>query len=1704
MRKNTLGFTVFILVFSGFLNLGYACKYLKHTSEDSFLKKELAFLNFLDGGLNKEKFSFYFDTVSSIDVDSGNSLLLDEDDCSVTTLPYSENFNTYGTGSDAFPNCWERPVTYTSGSVWPSIVSAYSVSSPNSLRFQSEVGIPTYAISPAFVEDLHNLRVRFQLKREGTSSGTMDIGVMSDPLDTATFELVETIDPADNNFHEYVFNLNETTLSGGDNYIAVRHNSNANNWYYWLDDFMVELIPSCLEPDALTVTAPTTTGATLGWASNGDLFDIEIVEAGEDPTGTPTESGVSNPHTTTDLSVSTSYEFYVRRDCGDGDLSVWVGPFAFATACDVITDLPYTENFDTYGTGSDAFPNCWERPVVYSGYPSIVSTYSVSSPNSLRFQSEVGIPTYAVSPAFAEDIHNLRVRFQLKREGTSSGTMDIGVMSDPLDTATFELVETINPADNNFHEYVFNLNEITLSGGDNYIAVRHNSNANNWYYWMDNFVVELLPSCLEPDALTVTAPTTTGATLGWTSNGDLFDIEIVEAGEDPTGTPTESGVSNPYIATALDSSTIYEYYVRQDCGDGDLSEWSGPFEFATACEVITDLPYTENFDTYGTGSDAFPDCWERPVMYSGYPSIVSVNSVSSPNSLRFQSLVGTPTYAVSPAFAEDINNLRVRFQLKREGTSSGTMDIGVMSDPLDITTFELVGTINPADNDYHEYVFNLDQTTLSGGDNYIAVRQNSTSSAWYYWMDNFVVELLPSCVEPGSLTVTAPTTTGATLGWASNGDLFDIEIVGAGENPTGTPTESGVTNPYTATELSASTTYEYYVRQDCGDGDLSEWSGPFAFATACDVITDIPYTENFDVYGTGSDAFPNCWERPVMYSGYPSIVSVNSVSSPNSLRFQSLVGTPTYAVSPAFAEDINNLRVRFQLKREGTSSGTMDVGVMSDPLDITTFELVATINPDDNNHHEYVFNLNETTLSGGDNYIAVRQNSTSSSWYYWMDNFVVERIPDCLEPSNLDIQITCDVPPVANITWDAGGSETSWEYALTSPGDPEPEEGTVVTENSVTIELEPGEDYVFWVRGNCGEEDGLSYWINTPFNSYASPVAQAQPFCAGDGGGIIFPNGTNTGNVYGSLSCLGTTPNPVWYFLQIDQPGTLDMQIIQNVGFDENGDPFPGWQNELDVDFIAWGPFESMQDACQQIDLNNPTLYQIACSYSSAPIENFTIPNAQEGEIYVLLITNYENEPGFIKLEQTNLEDPDAGNTDCSFLCKVDLGDDIVACSGTEVVLQGKVATVGGQSEVTAIRWFFEDELMDPEVYNELIITVTEAGTYRLEVEKDKCTEDVIFDEILVTFKTPYEGNIKGLYDVCDDDNDGKGVYDLKTWIEEGMSQSPSLDENTWSLYPSQEAAEAGQEEDRINIEDSYVTEPKAVYVRIEREGIDCYAVVPINLTLKPTVYPVVGFSYDAPICINNIETLDIMPIEGFTFGGVFGYVTAGSGKDPFAGVSYDTDGFTQGNLRLNRETGQIDVQQSKAGKYEITYFYGIPEGSCGEDESHTVEITIFERFQIDFDGDCFNGKYRMRVIDVLENLDLDTATYRWEGPGTFTGTSREVEVSQTGIYRVYFESIDGCYEELEIDLENINCLISKGISPNGDGLNDYFDLSQYKVVKFQVFNRNGVEVYSHGQGYTNEWHGQDKSGNNLPDGTYFYVLQTLNESMTGWIQLNR
>ena len=117
--------------------------------------------------------------------------------------------------------------------------------------------------------------------------------------------------------------------------------------------------------------------------------------------------------------------------------------------------------------------------------------------------------------------------------------------------------------------------------------------------------------------------------------------------------------------------------------------------------------------------------------------------------------------------------------------------------------------------------------------------------------------------------------------------------------------------------------------------------------------------------------------------------------------------------------------------------------------------------------------------------------------------------------------------------------------------------------------------------------------------------------------------------------------------------------------------------------------------------------------------------------------------------------------------------------------------------------------------------------------------------------------------------------------------------------------------------------------------------------------------------------------------------------------------------------------------------------------------------------------------------------------PGSGSDDSRTIYV--------YTSSEDGlCVDESSFTVKFEDCPIQKGLSPNGDGLNDSFDLSPHGVMDLKIYNRYGSEVYSHGVGYTNEWMGQDKNGKGLPDGTYYYVVISNGKVRTGWVQINR
>lgn len=113
--------------------------------------------------------------------------------------------------------------------------------------------------------------------------------------------------------------------------------------------------------------------------------------------------------------------------------------------------------------------------------------------------------------------------------------------------------------------------------------------------------------------------------------------------------------------------------------------------------------------------------------------------------------------------------------------------------------------------------------------------------------------------------------------------------------------------------------------------------------------------------------------------------------------------------------------------------------------------------------------------------------------------------------------------------------------------------------------------------------------------------------------------------------------------------------------------------------------------------------------------------------------------------------------------------------------------------------------------------------------------------------------------------------------------------------------------------------------------------------------------------------------------------------------------------------------------------------------------------------------------------------------------------LERIGYYRVFVKKINdyGCENVKSYILFVENCSFPKGISPNGDGNNDYLDLTYNNVRELKIYNRYGKLVYEfQGKGYKRQWVGQDLSGKKLPTGTYFVYVKTKDSEYQDWIQL--
>jgi len=139
---------------------------------------------------------------------------------------------------------------------------------------------------------------------------------------------------------------------------------------------------------------------------------------------------------------------------------------------------------------------------------------------------------------------------------------------------------------------------------------------------------------------------------------------------------------------------------------------------------------------------------------------------------------------------------------------------------------------------------------------------------------------------------------------------------------------------------------------------------------------------------------------------------------------------------------------------------------------------------------------------------------------------------------------------------------------------------------------------------------------------------------------FTYPNATNTPDL-GSVDCLGSTPNPTWFYLNISQPGNVTLNLSQTALTGQG----------LDVDYIVWGPFASPSSVTGCSTGNFPSGPVADCSYSASFTETATIQNAQAGQTYVLMVTNFSNQAGNISVNEVN--GSGNGSASCSIVCDI-------------------------------------------------------------------------------------------------------------------------------------------------------------------------------------------------------------------------------------------------------------------------------------------------------------------------------------------------------------------------------------------------------------------------------------------------------------------
>ena len=138
-------------------------------------------------------------------------------------------------------------------------------------------------------------------------------------------------------------------------------------------------------------------------------------------------------------------------------------------------------------------------------------------------------------------------------------------------------------------------------------------------------------------------------------------------------------------------------------------------------------------------------------------------------------------------------------------------------------------------------------------------------------------------------------------------------------------------------------------------------------------------------------------------------------------------------------------------------------------------------------------------------------------------------------------------------------------------------------------------------------------------------------------------------------------------------------------------------------------------------------------------------------------------------------------------------------------------------------------------------------------------------------------------------------------------------------------------------------------------------------------------------------------------------------------------------------------------------------------------------------------------TIDLLNSNTLETITNMGNGIFQYQSNSNSIESINFNYELCYTVCPDYCdrtnVELTAATISTDNPIIPNAITPNGDQLNEFLFFwhletpEEFPNNELIIFNRWGDIVYQ-AIPYNNDWNGINRSGDKLPEGTYYYILR--------------